>query len=200
MKIVFYSTNSNTFNPQTFLYETLPSNQYFFDKFIKKHPDDEFICVSQLPAMFMPEKSVKILSDKLNALEFTDYILTLNVDIAIAMTFWVSPFDWLSINDCLVAQKLEMNGVKTICHSLDTNLICFDKWKTHQFLLQYDKKVQYHFSLQVIEVLELHFYFLYQFQYPCQFHCDQKQLYAYQFYFLLIHDMHCMNHKKDFLS
>ena len=85
MKIVFYSTNSNTFNPQTFLYVTLPSNQYFFDKFIKKHPDDEFICVSQLPAMFMPEKSVKILSDKLNALEFADYILTLNVDIAIAM-------------------------------------------------------------------------------------------------------------------
>lgn len=137
MKIVFYSTNSNTFNPQTFLYETLPSNQYFFDKFIKKHPDDEFICVSQLPAMFMPEKSVKVLSDKLNALEFADYILTLNADIAIAMTFWVSPFDWLSINDCLVAQKLEMNGVKTICHPLDTNLICFDKWKTHQFLLQY---------------------------------------------------------------
>ena len=141
MKIVFYSTNSNTFNPQTFLYETLPSNQYFFDKFIKKHPDDEFICVSQLPAMFMPEKSVKILSDKLNALEFADYILTLNVDIAIAMTFWVSPFDWLSINDCLVAQKLEMNGVKTICHPLDTNLICFDKWKTHQFLLQYGFQV-----------------------------------------------------------
>lgn len=137
MKIVFYSTNSNTFNPQTFLYETLPSNQYFFDKFIKKHPDDEFICVSQLPAMFMPEKSVKILSDKLNALEFADYILTLNADIAIAMTFWVSPFDWLSINDCLVAQKLEMNGVKTICHPLDTNLICFDKWKAHQFLLQH---------------------------------------------------------------
>lgn len=141
MKIVFYSTNSNTFNPQTFLYETLPSNQYFFDKFIKKHPDDEFICVSQLPAMFMPEKSVKILPENLDALEFADYILTLNADIAIAMTFWVSPFDWLSINDCLVAQKLEMNDVKTICHPLDTNLICFDKWKTHQFLLQYGFQV-----------------------------------------------------------
>ena len=83
------------------------------------------------------EKSVKILPENLDALEFADYILTLNVDIAIAMTFWVSPFDWLSINDCLVAQKLEMNGVKTICHPLDTNLICFDKWKAHQFLLQH---------------------------------------------------------------
>ena len=141
MKIVFYSTNSNTFNPQTFLYETLPSNQYFFDDFIKKHPDDEFFCVSQLPAMFMPENSTIILDNKLDALEFADYILTLNADIAIAMTFWVAPFDWLSINDCLVAQKLELNGIKTICHPLESNLICFDKWKTHQFLLQHGFQV-----------------------------------------------------------
>ena len=141
MRIVFYSTNSNTFNPQTFLYETLPSNQYFFDEFIKKHPDDEFFCVSQLPATFMPEKSVKILDNNLDALEFADYILALHADIAIAMTFWVAPFDWLSINDCLVAQKLEKIGIKTICHPLDTNLICFDKWKTHQFLLQHGFKV-----------------------------------------------------------
>lgn len=141
MKIVFYSTNSNTFNPQTFLYETLPSNQDFFDDFIKKHPDDEFFCVSQLPAMFMPEKSTVILDNNLDALEFADYILTLNTDIAIAMTFWVAPFDWLSINDCLVAQKLELNGIKTICHPLESNLICFDKWKTHQFLLQHGFQV-----------------------------------------------------------
>lgn len=135
MRIIFYSTNSNDFNPQTFKINTLPSNEHFFKIFIKKHPEHKFICVSQLPLMFMPEKSTIVLDKTLNAFEFADKISELKPDIAIPLSFWVSPFDWLSVNDCLAAEKLEQNGIKTFCHPLETNLICFDKRKTHQKLL-----------------------------------------------------------------
>ena len=34
-------------------------------------------------------------------------------NLAIAMTFWISPYDWLPVSDALVAQKLEEKGIKT---------------------------------------------------------------------------------------
>lgn len=136
MKIIFYSTNSNVFEPNSFSINVLPSNEKAFQDFKSKHPEHEFICISQLPAMFMPESSTILLDKALNAFDFADYLISLTPDIAVSLSFWVSPFDWLSINDCLVAEKLEQNGIKTITQPLETNLICFDKWKTHQKLIQ----------------------------------------------------------------
>lgn len=135
MKIIFYSTNSNEFNPQTFKISATPSNETFFENFVKRHPEHKFICVSQAPSMFMPEKSTVSANQSLNALEFADKLLELNPDVAVPLSFWTAPFDWLSINDCLVAEKLEQNGVKTFCHPLETNLICFDKRRTYQKLI-----------------------------------------------------------------
>lgn len=53
---------------------------------------------------------------------------------AVAFTFWVKPFDWLGINDALVKNELEKNGIKTICNSLDFQKMCFNKWETHKIL------------------------------------------------------------------
>ena len=63
-------------------------------------------------------------------------IADLSPQLAIAMTFWVAPFDWLTVSDALVAQELQKLGIKTICNSLQTALTCFDKNKTREFFLQ----------------------------------------------------------------
>lgn len=136
MKIVFYSTNSNAFNNETFIIKVKPSNESSFQAFVNQHPEHEFLCISQAPAMFMPEKSVILLEQNLTAQQVAQEILKYKPDFAIAMSFWVNPYDWLTVKDAMVAEELKKAGVKTVCHSVETGLVCFDKWRTHQKLLQ----------------------------------------------------------------
>ena len=136
MRIVFYSTNSNTFDKNTFIIKVKPSNEVVFQDFIKKFPEHEFICISQAPAMFMPEDSVILLDQNMTAEQVAEEILKYQPDIAVAMSFWVNPYDWLTVNDALVSEYLKSAGVNTVCHSVETGLVCFDKWRTHQKLLQ----------------------------------------------------------------
>ncbi len=136
MTIVFYSTNSNLFDPSTYKLKVIPSNEEQFKLFQKAHPEHKFICVSQFTASFMPEESTLLLDKALDAQAFALEIEKLNPDLVLPMTFWVDPFDWLSVNDALVAQYLERKGIKCLYHSLETSLICFDKYKTQQKLLQ----------------------------------------------------------------
>lgn len=136
MKVVFYSTNSNVFDKETFKISVLPSNETQFNTFIKKHPEHEFICISQLPAMFMPEKSTIILPQDSDYKQMAEKIIEQSPDVAIALTYYVNPYDWLTVNDALVAEILNQHGIKTICNSVNTGLICFDKYRTHQHLLQ----------------------------------------------------------------
>lgn len=138
MKIVFYSTNSNLFDPSTYKLKVQPSNEEQFKDFQKAHPEHTFICVSQFPASFMPEESTILLDKNLDAQDFALELEKLNPDMAIPMSFWVEPFDWLSVNDALVGQYLEKKGIKCLYHSLETALTCFDKYRTQQKLLQED--------------------------------------------------------------
>ncbi|MBR1638735.1 MAG: ATP-grasp domain-containing protein [Treponema sp.] len=134
MKIVFYSTNTNAFDSSTFLINVMPSNQEAFSTFIHSHPEDDFFCVSQKPAMFMPENMSVILEPDADAEAFAQKITDLQADFAIAMTFWTAPYDWLSISDALVAEKVRQKGITAICNPLEASLICFDKWRTHNEL------------------------------------------------------------------
>ena len=139
MRIVFYSSNSNVFNDKTFIISVLPKNAQTFISFIKSHPEHEFYCVSQKPAMFMPEedarlKNVIYLKQESTTQVFADKIINLQPDFAIAMTYWVEPYDWLTVSDALIAEKLKEAGIKTICQSIECGLICFDKWRTHNEL------------------------------------------------------------------
>lgn len=139
MRIVFYSSNSNTFDDKTFIISVMPQNGKGFSDFIASHPEHEFFCLTQKPAMFMPEeeaglKNVIYLDQNTDTASFADQIIKLKPDLAIAMTYWVEPYDWLSVSDSLISQKLRESGIKTICNSLECGLVCFDKWRTHNEL------------------------------------------------------------------
>lgn len=134
MKIVFYSTNSNIFDSETFKIDVRPSNENKFLAFTKKYSEHEFICVTQSPGMFMPEASAIVLPQDADVKTVAEKIISLKPDYAISMTYWVAPYDWLTVNDALVAEELEKTGIKTVCNSVETGLICFDKYRTQQFL------------------------------------------------------------------
>ena len=148
MRIVFYSTNSNVFDEETFKITLMPANISTFEEFCAAHKDHEFFCLTQKPGMFLPE-SEKVFEDnkksgsQLNiqylplesdSQSFAEAILALKPDLAIAMTFWIEPYDWLPVSDAIVGAKLKNAGVRVICHSIETALICFDKWRTHNEL------------------------------------------------------------------
>ncbi len=133
MKIIFYSTNTNSFDSSAVEITNIPENKALFDDFIKRYPKDTFITVSQRPALFMPERECIIADQQAGAEEIAEMIAKEKPDLAIAMTFWVAPFDWLTISDALVAEKLKEKGISTICNPLEAALICFDKNRTREF-------------------------------------------------------------------
>ena len=116
----------------------LPQNLTCFRDFVALHPEDEFFCVSQKPGIFMPEEDadnhVIYLPLDADLQTVSEKIISLEPELAVAMTFWIEPYDWLPVSDALVAEKLNEHGIKTICHSVQTGLVCFDKWRTHNEL------------------------------------------------------------------
>ena len=144
MRILFYSTNSSLYDGEKILTKTLPSWAEQWDSLAKKQPEHEFVIASQLPGMFMldlmgneiAQKSEKIQyhliqndSEKKIAEELAD----LKPDLAIALSFYVTPYDWLTVKDAMVADFLRQMGIRTICHPVESALICFDKWESHNF-------------------------------------------------------------------
>ena len=159
MRIVFYSSNSNIYKEETFKISVMPRNSVTFSEFCEAHPEHEFFCVTQKPGMFLPEEvsgshgaaeevsktngshgyfstlpNVKYLPLETDTDSFAECVASFKPDLAIAMTFWIEPYDWLPVSDALVAEKLREHGVRTICHSVQTALICFDKWRFHNEL------------------------------------------------------------------
>ena len=146
MRIIFYSTNSNIFDEENFKIKVMPKNAATFSNFCKAHPEHEFFCVTQKPGMFLPEKTdgshdavftlpnVHYLPLETDTDTFAGTVAALKPDMAIAMTFWIEPYDWLPVSDAILGKKLKAAGIRTICHSVETALICFDKWRTHNEL------------------------------------------------------------------
>ena len=153
MRIIFYSTNSNIFDEENFKIKVMPKNAATFSNFCKAHPEHEFFCVTQKPGMFLPEKTdgshdavftlpnVHYLPLETNTDTFAGTVAALKPDMAIAMTFWIEPYDWLPVSDAILGEKLKAAGIRTICHSVETALICFDKWRTHNELARLGFKV-----------------------------------------------------------
>ena len=134
MRIVFYSSNSNKYESQNFENTVIPSWENQWQKFCSLHSQDQFFCISQEPAFFMPEKSFIRLEENTNTGDFAQKIIDLAPDLVIAISFWVTPYDWLCVKDALIAEKLRAQSIKTICHSSKTTLLCFDKYQTMNFL------------------------------------------------------------------
>jgi D-alanine-D-alanine ligase-like ATP-grasp enzyme len=117
-----------------------------FEKLQNDFPQHEFFVVAELPAMFLIDlenngtveksKNVKYFiynsEEKICVEDFSKKIIEYNPDVAIPISFWVNPFDWLSIKDSMIADCLQTNGIKTFCNSTLTSQICFDKNSTYQ--------------------------------------------------------------------
>lgn len=131
MRIVFYSSNSNNYAQNTFVNKTYPSFDQLWQEFSSTYKEHQFFAVSQAPAMFMPGSAILIQSH--DTKEFVQKILELKPDLAIAASFWITPYDWLPLKDSFIADELRLAGVKTICHSKETALLCFDKYRTKAF-------------------------------------------------------------------
>lgn len=146
MKILFYSSNSNYFDYNTFKIYSYPTCKMDFEKLQNDFPQHEFFVVAELPAMFLIDlenngtveksKNVKYFiynsEEKICVEDFSKKIIEYNPDVAIPISFWVNPFDWLSIKDSMIADCLQTNGIKTFCNSTLTSQICFDKNSTYQ--------------------------------------------------------------------
>ena len=139
MNIVFYSNNSNYFDSETFLINTLPTWREQFEQLQKNHPEHTFYAVTQKPGMFLttsdtPAHENVILYQTDNTEEIVSIIKNLNPDLAIALSFWTVPYDWLPVKDSLIGERLRELGIKVICHPLETTMLCFNKQETHAFL------------------------------------------------------------------
>ena len=146
MKILFYSSNSNYFDYNTFKIFSYPTCKMDFEKLQNDFPQHEFFVVAELPSMFLIDlenngtvekaSNVKYFifnsEEKISVQDFSNKIIEYNPDVAIPISFWVNPFDWLSIKDSMIADCLQTNGIKTFCNSSLTSQICFDKNSTYQ--------------------------------------------------------------------
>ena len=131
MRIVFYSSNSNNYEHLSFINTTFPSFDNLWQKFSGSYKEHSFFAVSQKPAMFMPSSAIIV--ESYDTEVFAKKIAELKPDLAIAVSFWITPYDWLPLKDAFIADELRALGIKTICHSKETALLCFDKYRTASF-------------------------------------------------------------------
>ena len=131
MRIVFYSSNSNNYEPLSFINTTLPNFDVLWQNFGSSNKEHQFFAVSQKPSMFMP--SCATIVEGYDTKEFAQKIAEFKPDLAIAASFWITPYDWLPLKDSFIADELRAMGIKTICHSKETALLCFDKYRTKAF-------------------------------------------------------------------
>lgn len=145
MNIVFYSSSSNIFSGEERIIKTYPLRRDCFDSLALEYPEHRFSVVTQMPGSFLldiksndiEEKSELVsytVTEEISATEFAGVILEKNPDIAIAMTFWTPPYDWMGLKDSMIADELRKHGVDAVCSPQETQLICFDKKNTADFL------------------------------------------------------------------
>lgn len=144
MKVVIYSTNTNFFDPHMIHINSLPSCAENLSEVIKNNPELKIIIATQLPALFLldydsegniikAEGAEYVILKGSTAAEIAFEIEKLSPDLAIASSFWVTPFDWLPLQDAEIAKILENKGIKTISHPVKASLDFFDKKRARDF-------------------------------------------------------------------
>lgn len=142
MKILFYNSNTNNTDVANFCYSFFPSAKTDFENLAEKYPEHEFFVVAQKPGVFLLDlengelvsKAEKVqyhlLEKETSPKDFANFIQKLEPDLAISTSYWLSPFDWLSLQDSLIAEYLSENNVNVLCNSLENQEMCFNKWET----------------------------------------------------------------------
>lgn len=143
MRIVLYNTNPSGFNKDAFFINTIPSWTEQWNLLSEKYPEHEFFIFTMYPGMFLcdpdgsiqPGRNIKlfILNDS-RPEKVAAEILSVTPDIAISASYWTFSFDWIPLNDALIADLLRSEGIETICHSSHVSMSCFDKYETHLLL------------------------------------------------------------------
>ena len=145
MRILFYSTSSNRYDGSLIKTAAFPAWAEQWDALAHSHAEHEFIIATQLPGMFLLDVEGNGISRRSGRIEYhiiqsddeqavAEELARLGPDVAAALSFYVMPYDWLPVKDAMVADFLRGLGVRTVCHSVETALICFDKWRAHCFL------------------------------------------------------------------
>ncbi len=145
MRVVFYSSCSNHFDPKIVHIKTLPSWAQEWGRVAAAFPQHQFVIATMLPAMFLldydkdgvlrPDDGIERVALKGGgAKEIAQEILELRPDVAVAASFWITPYDWLGLEDAMVADILRGQGVKVVSHSAAAQAICFDKKNASDFL------------------------------------------------------------------
>ncbi|MBO7637654.1 MAG: ATP-grasp domain-containing protein [Treponema sp.] len=145
MNIVFFASSTVEFPAEDHEIRTLPSRNDEWENLLSIFPDDNFFVVTQLPSPFLIDikedrlldlpANVKCIISKSNTpQDFAEDIIALNPDVAVQASYWAAPFDWMCLNDSLIAEELCKRGVRTIFHPAESELICFDKWQTHNMI------------------------------------------------------------------
>ncbi|MCR4822938.1 MAG: ATP-grasp domain-containing protein [Treponema sp.] len=145
MKILLYSTSSNIYEGNSIKSRTLPSWKEQWQHLAEKDSENQYIIASQLPGSFLldvrgneiKERAEKIQYHLIEAdkeKEIAEELALLEPDLALALSFYVMPYDWLTVKDAMVADYLREKGIKTICHSVESAMIFFDKWQSHLFM------------------------------------------------------------------
>lgn len=162
MKVVFYSSSTNAYDASSFHYTAYPACCSLLEGYASEHPEHSIAVAARLPAFFLLDlendgsftrkaRGVEyILLDAVTASSvsadkapaafkaFAAAIAALSPDIAIAATCWMTPFDWLPLEDALIAEELEKAGIRTLCHSTASAEICFDKRLARAFLKEHN--------------------------------------------------------------
>lgn len=145
MRVVFYSSCTNHFDPKIVHIKTLPSWAQEWGRVAAAFPQHQFVIATMLPAMFLLDygkDGVLRADDGIErvalkgggAKEIAQEILELRPDVAVAASFWITPYDWLGLEDAMVADILRGKGVKVVSHSAAAQAICFDKKSASDFL------------------------------------------------------------------
>jgi len=148
MKLAFYSSNATFFDGNIMHYYNYPSNTDFWTEFLAEHPDIELYFITQMPGMFLLDLQNEELLESKYRLKLNYYILNksstsedfvstiseIKPDKVIAASFWLPPLDYLPVQDSIIGEQLKQKGFNVVCHPVETSLICFDKYRTHNFL------------------------------------------------------------------
>ena len=145
MRILFYSTNANIFEGKDWNYSTYPSCAEQLETLCHNHPENEYIVMTQLPGLFLVDTEENRISERAASVRYALFesddaetiageIAAQKPQLAVAFSFWLAPFDWLSVKDSVIGEKLTARGIKALYNSVETALISFDKSRTQEFL------------------------------------------------------------------
>ena len=148
MKVVIYSTSSSAGMLEWMSnYTSIPSITDQWKSILDRYPEHSFTvvavkeCATHLLDFdsnlneIVPE-GVKVILLPLNtdADTYVDTIKKEKPEMAIAASYVGGIMDWDTIQDAIIAEELEKDGVKTVSHSLYAATTFFDKWNTHRVL------------------------------------------------------------------